>query len=135
MSGQSHTRRGNADGVGDDNQRMKFMYAAAAVSAVVAATLSAAPAQADPTTDVFLGTLQHYRLGDIDPATAARVGESVCPMLAEPGQDTADVAARVADELGRPLGPATMFTGLAIQIFCPRAVAALTDGVPFSFFR
>ena len=43
-------------------------------------------------------------------------------------------AARVADELGRPLGPATMFTGLAIQIFCPRAVVALTDGVPFSLF-
>ena len=103
-------------------------------SAVFAGTLSAAPAQADTGVDVFLNALQHYRLGDIDPATAVRVGQDVCPMLAEPGQNAANVAAKVADELGRPLGPATMFTGLAIQILCPRAVGALTDGVPFSFF-
>lgn len=108
---------------------------AALVAVTMAATMTAAPAQADSGVDVFLGALNHYRLGDIDPATAVRVGESVCPMLAEPGQNVADVAAKVADEIGRPLGPATMFTGLAIQIFCPRAVAALTDGVPFSFFN
>ncbi|MGB2920183.1 MAG: DUF732 domain-containing protein [Mycobacterium sp.] len=117
---------------------MTNRYRAAATlvasAAVVAATMSAAPAHADTETDVFLGALDHYRIGDIDPATAVRVGESICPMLADPGQDAADVAARVADELGRPLGPATMFTGLAIQIFCPRAVVALTDGVPFSLF-
>jgi uncharacterized protein DUF732 len=117
---------------------MKFMYPAvaslAASAALVAATMAAAPAQADTGVDVFLGVLDHYRLGDIDPATAVRVGQSVCPMLAEPGQNTANVAAEVADALGRPLGPAAMFTGLAIQIFCPRAVVALTDGRPFSFF-
>lgn len=115
---------------------MKYPAVAALVaSAAVAATMSAAPAQADPTTDAFLSTLQHYRLGDIDPATAVRVGQTVCPMLSEPGQNAANVAADIADDLGRPLGPATMFTGLAISIFCPRAVNALTDGVPFSFFR
>ncbi|MGB0435926.1 MAG: DUF732 domain-containing protein [Mycobacterium sp.] len=117
---------------------MSFKYPAVtalvASAAVVAATISAAPAQADSTTDIFLGALNHYRLGDIDPATAIRIGESVCPMLAEPGQNTADVAARVAEELGRPIGAATMFTDLAIQILCPPAVNALTDGRPFSFF-
>ena len=117
---------------------MNLKYRAVATlvaSAAVAATMSAAPAQADPTTDAFLSTLEHYRLGDIDPATAMRVGQDVCPMLSEPGQDMANVAADVADDLGRPLGPATMFTGLAISIFCPRAVNAMTDGIPFSFFR
>ncbi len=117
---------------------MNFKYpvvaSLAASAAVVAATIFAAPAQADDDTEVFLGALNHYRLGDIDPATAVRVGESICPMLAEPGKTSADVAARVAEELGRPLGPATMFTDLAIGIFCPRAVNALTDGRPFSFF-
>ncbi len=108
--------------------------AALVASAVVAATMSAAPVHADPTTDAFLSTLEHYRLGDIDPATAMRVGSSVCPMLSEPGQNMANVAAEIANDLGRPLGPATMFTGLAISIFCPRAVDAMTDGVPFSFF-
>ena len=128
----------NARNPFDDNQGMTLKYPAVAAlvaSAAVAATMSAAPAQADPTTDAFLSTLQHYRLGDIDPATAVRVGQTVCPMLSEPGQNAANVAADIADDLGRPLGPATMFTGLAISIFCPRAVNALTDGVPFSFFR
>lgn len=115
---------------------LKFPAVAALVaSAAVAATVSAAPAQADPTADAFISTLQHYQLGDIDPATAVRVGQTVCPLLSEPGQNAANVAADVADALGRPLGPATMFTGLAISIFCPQAVNAMTDGVPFSFFR
>ena len=120
-----------------DTKTMKLMHTAVAalVASAAVATMSAAPAQADPATDIFLSTLQNYRLGDIDPATAMRVGQSVCPMLAEPGQNAANVAADVANDLGRGLGPATMFTGLAIQIFCPRAVTALTDGVPFSFFR
>ncbi|PRC42193.1 DUF732 domain-containing protein [Mycobacterium sp. ITM-2017-0098] len=115
---------------------MTLKYSAVAalvVAAAAAATMSAPPAQADPTTDAFLSTLQHYRLGDIDPATATRVGQDVCPMLTEPGQNMANVAADVANDLGRPLGPATMFTGLAITIFCPAAVNAMTDGVPFSF--
>lgn len=105
-------------------------------SAAVAATISAPAAHADTGADVFLAALGDYGfagLGGLDPASAVRVGEAVCPMLAEPGQNMADVAADVADALGRPLGPATMFTGLAIQIFCPRAVTALTDGRPFSF--
>ena len=57
------------------------------------------------------------------------MGQSVCPMLAEPGQQLADVAANVSDAIGKPLGPATMFTGLAITMFCPAAVASLANGV------
>ncbi|MDY6998350.1 MAG: DUF732 domain-containing protein [Actinomycetota bacterium] len=115
----------------------RFTLAVAAsvlASAATMATVSAPPSQADTGADVFLAALGDYGLGGIDPATATRVGEAVCPMLAEPGQNLADVAADVADALGRPIGPATMFTGLAIQMFCPRAVTALTDGRPFSFF-
>lgn len=112
-----------------------LIASAAMVAATMAIPASLAPAQADPNTDAFLSALQHYGVvGGIDPATAVQVGQSVCPLLAEPGQNVANVAAQVADTLGRPLGPATMFTGLAIQIFCPRAVNALTDGRPFSFF-
>ena len=89
----------------------------------------AAPAQADPSTDQFLSDLGTMGgLTGIDPATATSLGQQVCPMLAQPGQDVADVAAQVADEMGRPLGPATMFTGLAISIFCPGAVASLANG-------
>ncbi len=96
--------------------------------------MSAAPAQADTSTDVFLGALDHYRLGDIDPATAVRVGESSVRCWPNPGRTWPTSPPASPTRLGQPLGPATMFTGLAIQILCPRAVTALTDGVPFSFF-
>ncbi|MCH9735392.1 MAG: DUF732 domain-containing protein [Actinomycetia bacterium] len=117
---------------------MKFIHSVVAAlvawAALVSATMTAAPAQADTGLDVFLRALDRYGLGSIDPATAARVGESVCPMLVEPGQNAADIAAGVSEALGRPIGLATIFTGLAIEAFCPRAVTALTDGRPFSFF-
>lgn len=120
---------------------MKRKFTAAVASLVVsgglmgAAAATAAPAQADPTTDLFLSALDGAGLVGIDRATAVNVGQSVCPMLVEPGQNAANVAAGVADALGRPLGPATMFTGLAIQIFCPGAVASLVNGqspLPFN---
>jgi hypothetical protein len=93
-----------------------------------AATTLAAPAQADPGTDDFLSSLSSAGLGDVDPATAESVGQTVCPMLSEPGQQLADVAANVSNAIGKPLGPATTFTGLAITMFCPGAVASLAKG-------
>ncbi len=56
------------------------------------------------------------------------LGQSICPLLADRSQNTADIASTVADRLGRPLGPATMFTGIAVSFFCPRAVQDLADG-------
>ena len=96
---------------------MTFFRTATVASLAVAAGLSAAvlaaPAQADPVNDQFLNDrfltdLSGIGLLGIDPAAATSLGQQVCPMLAEPGQNVADVAAKVADEMGRPLGPATM---------------------------
>jgi hypothetical protein len=63
-----------------------------------------------------------------DPGQAADLGQSVCPMLSQPGQDLADTASKVADTGGMSLGPATMFTGLAISAFCPGAMSAMANG-------
>jgi hypothetical protein len=101
---------------------------ALSVGIIGAATTLAAPAQADPGADDFLSSLSSAGLGDVDPATAESVGQQVCPMLSEPGQQLADVAANVSDAIGKPLGPATTFTGLAITLFCPGAVASLANG-------
>jgi hypothetical protein len=101
--------------------------AVVAGGAVCAALLVAAPASADPTTD-FIDSLGTAGIGMGDPAQAADLGQSVCPMLSQPGQDMADTAARVADVGGMSLGPATMFTGLAISAFCPGAMSSLANG-------
>ena len=96
----------------------------------------AAPAQADTTDDAFLSALSNAGIGTADPVDAAALGQQVCPMLAQPGQTAADVAAKVADAGGMSLGPATMFTGLAISLFCPAAVTSIANGqspIPLPF--
>jgi hypothetical protein len=113
---------------------MNFTRAAVVVSAgLITALLAggaafAAPAQADPVDMDFLNSLADSGLTGLDPVNATNVGQSVCPMLAEPGQNLADVASSVSDAIGKPLGPATMFTGLAISMFCPAAVTSIANG-------
>lgn len=101
-----------------------------ALSAGVLASgfLSPAPAQADTSGDAFLSALTDAGIGSVDPANATALGQQVCPMLAQPGQTAADVAAKVADAGGMSLGPATMFTGIAISLFCPTAVSSIANG-------
>lgn len=117
---------------------MKYSHLAAVAAIGLSVGLATAvPAAADAETDAFLNSLADAGITDIDPATAANVGRDVCPMLAEPGQRMADVAGRVSESIGRPLGPATMFTGLAITLFCPSAVASVANGeypVPLGLF-
>lgn len=101
------------------------------VAAATAALAVAAPAGADSVTDSFLNAVDQAGVTAPNVVDNAALGQSVCPMLSEPGQNVADVAARVADTAGMPLGPATMFTGLAISAFCPAAVAGIGDGKIF----
>ncbi|MFN8073203.1 MAG: DUF732 domain-containing protein [Mycobacterium sp.] len=110
---------------------MKFSYLTGAVilAAGLAGGVFAAPAQADPANNVtdFLNSLDSLGLGGIDPAKAVSVGQSLCPVLAERGQNTADIASTVSDAIGRPLGPATMFTGAAISLLCPKAIENVSN--------
>lgn len=92
------------------------------------ASLLAAPAHADPSTAAFLNAVTSAGLGTTDPATVVAVGQSVCPMLSEPGQNAADAAAKVADATGMSLGGANLFTGLAISFLCPRVVDSIGAG-------
>ncbi|MDT5397647.1 MAG: hypothetical protein QOK33_878 [Mycobacterium sp.] len=104
----------------------------ATACAVACALMASAPAQADTADDAFLNSLGTSGLGVADPTDAVALGQSVCPMLSQPGQTAADAAAKVADTAGMSLGPATMFTGLAISAFCPGAISALGNGqTPF----
>jgi hypothetical protein len=96
---------------------------------IAGSSLLAAPAQADPTGDAFLNAVTNAGLGSTtDPANVVAVGQSVCPMLSDPGQNAADVAAKVADSTGMPLGGANLFTGLAVSFFCPRVMESIGAG-------
>ena len=96
---------------------------------IAAASVLAAPAQADPASDAFLAAVTNAGLGStVDPANVVAVGQSVCPMLSDPGQNAADIAAKVADSTGMSLGGANLFTGLAISFFCPRVMESIGGG-------
>lgn len=103
------------------------------LAAVVAAGALqfAAPAGAD-TTDAtdFINTLDSLGITDIDPGEAVAIGQSLCPLLAQRGQNTADIAMQVSEAIGRPIGAAGMFTGAAISLLCPRAVDKIAQGRP-----
>jgi hypothetical protein len=110
--------------------RNRLIVAAASAVLLGLAVPLAAPAHATPGDDAFLAALADAGVGSVDPANAVAIGQQVCPMLAEPGQTAADVAGKVAEAGGMSLGPATMFTGIAITMFCPAAVASLGSGTP-----
>jgi hypothetical protein len=112
---------------GDAPFVMRLRFAVAAGAVLSAGLMAAAPAQADPAGD-FLNTLDGSGLSGINPADAVSAGQSVCPMLADGGQNLADVAGQVSETIGRPIGPATLFTGFAISAFCPGAMTSLANG-------
>ena len=109
-------------------QSKRTVAIALSAGVFVSGLVWAAPAQADSIDDAFLSALTDAGVGTADPANAAALGQQVCPMLAEPGQSAADVAATVADAGGMSLGPATMFTGIAISLFCPAAMSSISNG-------
>ena len=108
------------------------------LAAVLPAT---APADADTAGSVeqFLTALDGMGISNINPTDAVALGQSLCPLLAQRSQNTADIAAKVSDSLGKPLGIGPMFTGAAISFLCPMAVDNITNSLangklPFPIF-
>jgi hypothetical protein len=57
------------------------------------------------------------------------VGESICPMIAQPGGSFAAAASGVARH-GMSPQAARMFTTIAIRTYCPEQMANLLGGNP-----
>lgn len=95
---------------------------------VATAVTVAAPAHADPTTDTsFLNALTNAGIGFNDPASAEQLGQSICPMLVEPGKDLASVYSTVSHNGVNP-DMAAFFTGIAIQMYCPSMMSSIGNG-------
>ncbi len=94
---------------------------------ITAAAMFSAPVEADPHDDDFIDALSHAGIEYGEPGNAMAVGESICPMLAQPGGSFAAVASGVAH---RGMSPqmAQMFTTIAIQTYCPEEMANIMGG-------
>ncbi|MDT5234665.1 MAG: hypothetical protein QOF47_652 [Mycobacterium sp.] len=97
------------------------------VGAATALTL-AAPAHADPVTDNnFLGALTNAGIGYNDPASTEQLGQSICPMLVEPGKNMASIYSNVSNN-GISPAMASFFTGIAISMYCPSMMSSIGNG-------
>jgi hypothetical protein len=94
---------------------------------VATAVTVAAPAHADPTNDSFLSALSNAGIGYNDPNATTALGQSICPMLVEPGKSFASVASSVGNQ-GISPDMAAFFTGIAISMYCPQMMSGLGDG-------
>lgn len=95
---------------------------------VATAVSLAAPAHADPLTDnSFLSALTNAGIGYGDPASAEALGQSICPMLVEPGKSMASVYSTVSNN-GISPDMAAFFTGIAISMYCPSMMTGIGNG-------
>ena len=104
------------------------LLAAVAGLLTVAAAFGAPPAEADAhQDDDFIDSLNHAGVDFGQPGNAMAVGESVCPMLAQPGGSFAGAVSSIRHQ-GMSPRMAQVFTTIAIQTYCPQAMANLASG-------
>jgi hypothetical protein len=95
---------------------------------VATAVTLAAPAHADPIADdSFLNALTNAGIGYNDPASTEQLGQSICPMLVEPGKSMASVYSTVSNN-GISPDMAAFFTGIAISMYCPSMMSSIGNG-------
>ena len=108
-------------------QPLTIRLLAAAAGLLTAAAAFAAPAGADPADDHFIDELNHAGIDFGEPGNAMAVGQSICPMLAQPGGNIAAIVASVAHK-GLSPQMAQMFTTIAIQMYCPQEMQNIANG-------
>ena len=112
-----------------NNQPLAVRLLLGAGCLITAAAMFSAPVEADPHDDDFIDALSHAGIEYGEPGNAMAVGQSICPMLAQPGGSFAAAASRVSH---RGMSPqlAQMFTTIAIQTYCPTEIANIAGGNP-----
>jgi hypothetical protein len=110
-----------------NNQPLAVRLLLGAGCLITAAAVFSAPVEADPHDDDFIDALSHAGIEYGEPGNAMAVGQSICPMLAQPGGSFAAAASGVAQ---RGMSPqlAQMFTTIAIQTYCPEEMSNILGG-------
>ncbi len=110
-----------------NNQPLAVRLLLGAGCLITAAAMFSAPVAADPHDDDFIDALSHAGIEYGEPGNAMAVGQSICPMLAQPGGSFAAAASGISH---RGMSPqlAQMFTTIAIQTYCPEEMANILGG-------
>lgn len=110
-------------GIGAQAKAFGFMALSAAL--IAAAATMAAPIRADIAGNAFLSRLTNAGIAVTQPATTLAQGQSVCPMLVQPGGSFDSVVSELATGNGMTEKNAGIFTIIAIATFCPAMIAPL----------
>jgi Protein of unknown function (DUF732) len=110
-----------------NNQPLAARLLLGAGCLITAAAMFSAPVEAEPHDDDFIDALSHAGIEYGEPGNAMAVGQSICPMLAQPGGSFAAAASGISH---RGMSPqiAQMFTTIAIQTYCPEEIAKILGG-------
>ena len=87
----------------------------------------AAPASAEPVDTTFLNALNDAGIAYGDPTNTEKLGQSICPMLVDPGKNLASVYSDVSNN-GINSDMAAFFTGIAISEYCPQMMTRIGNG-------
>jgi Protein of unknown function (DUF732) len=95
---------------------------------LAATTALAAPIRADMLSNAFLSALTNAGVSYSQPVSTTAEGQSVCPMLFQPGESFDSVVSEMAVRRGMSEKSAGVFTIVAIATYCPSVMAPLLNG-------
>jgi hypothetical protein len=108
--------------------RTTTLWLAVSAAVITAAQISPAEADADPVSDAFLSALNNAGVGYNDPNSAVSLGQSICPMLQQPGATFAQTASQMSGHSGISSDMAGIFTSIAISMYCPQMMSSFANG-------
>jgi sugar/nucleoside kinase (ribokinase family) len=108
---------------------LRFLGVTTGVAGLTAALV--APVHADLMGNAFLRALTDAGVPVSQPDSTTALGQSVCPMLVQPGGSFDSVVSAMADGRGMSPNVAGVFTIVAIATYCPAVLAPLlSDQLP-----
>jgi len=105
--------------------RTALRFLALVVGLAAAAATWATPIRADMLGNAFLSALTNAGVPYTQPASTTAAGQSVCPLLFQPGESFDSVVSEMVASKGMSHTAAGVFTILAIGTYCPALFAPL----------
>lgn len=102
------------------------------VAVLVASVASTSRAHADPGDDEIGPMLNSVGIDNNGPTNGeiADMGQSLCPMLVQPGSDVVGSASQISGNGGLAPPVAGLLAGMAIRAGCPGFMTSVADGNP-----
>jgi hypothetical protein len=110
-------------GISGSVTALRFLGLTSVLAALAAAL--ATPIHADMMGNRFLTALTNAGVSYSQPASTMALGQSVCPLLVQPGGSFYTVTSKMADGHGMSQDAAGVFTLIAIATYCPSIMAPL----------